>query len=122
MRLTACVSGVGLLLAGMVGVAPAQMPRSATSSVPRSSGGTYYTPYTASPPCPTPGIPYGTTVIPPGAAVPGTVMPGTTAPGTTPPGMAAPAPDAAAPGAAALGAGAAAAAASDPAAGGGGER
>ena len=69
MRWTAYVSGAGLLLAGVVSVAPAQMPRTAASGIPRS-GGTYYTPYTASPPCATPTYPHGAPVIPPGAAMP----------------------------------------------------
>src|SRR5262245_50786430 len=125
MRWTAYVSGVGLLLAGVVSTAPAQMPRSATSGIPRS-GGTYYTPYTSSPPCATPHYPHGAPAAPPGAMMPGTVvsppgaaMPPSTTP--TPPGApaapgapqapAAPAPaDAAAPGTA------------DPGAGAGGER
>jgi hypothetical protein len=80
-------------------------------------GGTYYTPYSASPPCATPGYP-PSTMIPPAAAVPpGAARPGAPAPG-------APAPGAPAPGAQAQDAAAAAAAAAtaDPGTGAGGER
>jgi hypothetical protein len=109
MRWTACLKGAGLVLAGVVGIAPAQMPSSVTSSVPRSSGGTYYTPYAApSGNCPTPTLPPGTMVLPPGATVPPATAPG--APGAAQaPGMPPAAP-------------AAAAAGADAAAGAGGER
>src|SRR5262249_44073394 len=112
MRWTAYVSGAGLLLAGLVSVAPAQTPH----------GGGYYSPYSASPPCATPSSPPAP-VIPPGAAMPpGAVRPGPPgAPGAAAPGAAAP--GAAAPGAAAPAAPEAAApATADPGTGAGGER
>lgn len=119
MRVTAYLSGVGLLLAGLVGGAPAQTIRSIPNSVPGATGGypTSHNVYTLPPGCGTPSMPYsstvpGSSVLPPGAMLPGGIgaAPGTPgAPGTGMPGAGA-------------GAAAAAAAPADAAGGAVGER
>src|SRR5262245_53382228 len=112
MRWAATLKGASFVLAGAVGLAPAQTPRSMTDGVPCSSW-VCCTPYSPTPPCATPTHPHvpGTIVVPPGAASP--PPGGLTTPTPPSPGQL---------GAAATTPGALAAAAADPAAGGGGER
>lgn len=70
MRMSLWLRCAGLVLAGVVGVSPAQTHRSTMTGTPRSSG-TYYAP-------PTPAVPS------PGCATPGAALPGTAAPYTPP--------------------------------------
>src|SRR5262245_40327871 len=110
MGLAAMLKGAGFVLAGAVGLAPAQTPHSMTDGVPCSSWA-YCTPSNHAPPCATPGHPHlpGTIVVPAGPATP--------APSPAQPGAPTPAP-AAAPAEAA----AAATADTGTGSGGGGER